>query len=77
MSTIRHLVQRGDKADTRVVMESSWNFLKTYELARDLMEEIRPPLFQNHRACCCFSKGIALLRNTDAYTIPTGTPLAS
>jgi len=30
----------GDKAGTRVVMESCWNWSKTYELIRDLVEEV-------------------------------------
>jgi transposase len=30
----------GDKADTKMVIESCWNWSKTYELAKDLVEEI-------------------------------------
>jgi transposase len=30
----------GDKADTKMVIESCWNWSRTYELAKDLVEEI-------------------------------------
>jgi transposase len=30
----------GDKADTKMVIESCWNWSKTYELAKDLVDEI-------------------------------------
>jgi len=30
----------GDKADTKIVIESCWNWSKTYELAKDLVEEV-------------------------------------
>jgi transposase len=30
----------GDKADSKMVIESCWNWSKTYELAKDLVEEI-------------------------------------
>jgi transposase len=30
----------GDKADTKMVIESCWNWSKTYELAKDLVEEV-------------------------------------
>ncbi|MBM3143282.1 MAG: IS110 family transposase [Chloroflexi bacterium] len=30
----------GDRASTKMVIESCWNWSKTYELARDLVEEI-------------------------------------
>ena len=30
----------GDKAGTTIVIESCWNWAKTYELAKDLVEEL-------------------------------------
>jgi len=30
----------GERGDTRLVMESCWNWCKTYELVKDLVEEV-------------------------------------